>query len=264
MDDRKPAWMRWGGVALGLVAAVLIALWLKDMLVSDGPVRKPTIQQITLIKPPPPPPKPPEEKPPEPEVKEEVKLDEPQPTPEQQAEAPPPGPDLGVDAEGTGSGDGFGLVGKKGGSELIGGGGGNPWAWYDALVNGGDGVPGRAGAREGAQEQELQGDREGVDRQQRAGDARSPGGQHGRCPGGRGVEGGVEGHACHARWPASRYAATDENPRDFARMKVNKRTTVMTIRMKLLAMAVAAARRAVRLPRLEMIALKLKCCTKPR
>jgi protein TonB len=135
MDDRKPAWMRWGGVALGLVAAVLIALWLKDMLVSDGPVKKPTIQQITLIKPPPPPPKPPEEKPPEPEVKEEVKLDEPQPTPEQQAEAPPPGPDLGVDAEGTGSGDGFGLVGKKGGSELIGGGGGNPWAWYDALVN---------------------------------------------------------------------------------------------------------------------------------
>lgn len=135
MDDRKPAWMRWGGVALGAVAAALIALWLKSVLVSDGPVKKPTIQQITLVRPPPPPPKPPEEKPPEPEVKEEVRIDQPQETPEQQAEAPPPGPDLGVDAEGTGSGDGFGLVGKKGTGDLIGGGGGNPWAWYDALVN---------------------------------------------------------------------------------------------------------------------------------
>lgn len=136
MDDRKPAWMRWGGVALGLVAAVLIGIWLKDILVSDKPARKPALQQITLVRPPPPPPKPPEEKPPEPEVKEEVKLDQPQETPEPQADAPPPGPDLGVDAEGSGSGDGFGLVGKKGASDLIGGGGGgNPWAWYDALVN---------------------------------------------------------------------------------------------------------------------------------
>ena len=135
MDDRKPAWMRWGGVALGAIAAVLIALWLKSVLVSDGPVKKPTIQQITLVRLPPPPLKPPEEKPPEPEVKDEVKIDQPQETPEPQADAPPPGPDLGVDAEGSGSGDGFGLVGKKGGADLIGGTGGNPWAWYDALVN---------------------------------------------------------------------------------------------------------------------------------
>ncbi|MCL5060400.1 MAG: energy transducer TonB [Candidatus Thermoplasmatota archaeon] len=137
MDDRKPAWVRWGGVALGLVAAVLIGIWLKDILVSDKPARKPSLLQITLVRPPPPPPRPPEQKPPEPEVKEEVKIDQPQPTPEpQQAEAPPPGADLGVDAEGSGSGDGFGLVGKKGGADLIGGGPrGNPWVWYDALVN---------------------------------------------------------------------------------------------------------------------------------
>lgn len=134
MDDRKPAWVRWGGVALGALAAVLIALWLRDILVGDKPARKPSLQQITLVRPPPPPPKPPEEKPPEPEVKDEVKIDQPQETPEPQADAPPPGPDLGVDAEGSGSGDGFGLVGKKGAGDLIGG-GGNPWAWYDALVN---------------------------------------------------------------------------------------------------------------------------------
>lgn len=135
MDDRKPAWVRWGGVVLGLVAAVLIALWLRDVLVGDKPARKPSLQQITLVRPPPPPPKPPEEKPPEPEVKEEVEIDPPQETPEPQADAPPPGPDLGVDAEGGDGGDDFGLVGKKGGAALIGSGSGNPWAWYDALVN---------------------------------------------------------------------------------------------------------------------------------
>lgn len=134
MDDRKPAWVRWGGVALGALAAVLIALWLRDILVGDKPARKPSLQQITLVRPPPPP-KPPEQKPPEPEVKEEVKIDQPQETPEPQADAPPPGPDLGVDAEGSGDSDGFGLYGKKGAGDLIGGGGGNPWAWYDALVN---------------------------------------------------------------------------------------------------------------------------------
>ena len=137
-DDSKPAWVRWGGAALALAVAVLLVLWLRDMLQSAKPSKPMKLQQITLMRPPPPPPPPPpEEKPPEPEVKEEVKLDEPQPTPEpQQADAPPPGPDLGVDAEGSGSGDGFGLVGKKGAADLIGGGAkGNPWAWYDALVN---------------------------------------------------------------------------------------------------------------------------------
>lgn len=136
-DDSKPAWLRWGGVALGLAVAVLLALWLRDVLMSGKPSKPMKLQQITLVRPPPPPPKPPEQKPPEPEVKDEVKLDEPQPTPEpQQADAPPPGPDLGVDAEGSGSGDGFGLVGKKGAADLIGGGGrGNPWGWYDAQLN---------------------------------------------------------------------------------------------------------------------------------
>lgn len=137
-DDSKPAWVRWGGAALALVVAVLLVLWLRDVLLSGKPSKPMKLQQITLIRPPPPPPKPPEEKPPVPEVKDEVKIDEPQPTPEpQQADAPPPGPDLGVDAEGSGDGDGFGLVGKKGGADLIGSGSGkgNPWAWYDALVN---------------------------------------------------------------------------------------------------------------------------------
>ena len=130
--DRKPAWVRWGGVVAGLVAAVLLALWLKDMLTPKGPLQKMKVQQITLVKPPPPPPPPPEEKPPEPEIKEEVKLDEPQPTPDepQQAAAPPPD---GI-AEGPAGGMATDIA--RGVPTLPGSGGrGNPWAWYDALVN---------------------------------------------------------------------------------------------------------------------------------
>ena len=128
--DRKPAWMRWGGVAAGLVAAVLIALWLKDVLTPKGPLQKMKVQQITLVRPPPPPPPPPEEKPPEPEVKEEVKLDEPQPTPDepQQADAPPPG---GI-AEGPtgGMATDIGVVGRRcrvAVAEAIPGPGTTPW-----------------------------------------------------------------------------------------------------------------------------------------
>lgn len=134
VDEQKPAWGRWGVVALLVMAAIMLGLWLKDFLGDKTPLKKQSLQQITLIKPPPPPPPPPE-KPPEPVVKEEIKLSEPEPEPMDQADEPPPGPDLGIDAEGTGSGDGFGLVGKKGGADLIGGSRGNPWAWYDAIVN---------------------------------------------------------------------------------------------------------------------------------
>jgi protein TonB len=134
-EKERPAWLRWGGVLLCLAAFVMVGLWLKDFLGSAEPPKKQGLQQITLIKPPPPPP-PPEQKPPEPVVKEEIKISEPDPEPMDQADEPPPGPDLAVDAEGTGSGDSFGLVGKKGGSDLIGSGrGGNPWAWYDGIVN---------------------------------------------------------------------------------------------------------------------------------
>lgn len=131
-DKRKPAWMRWGGVALALAVAVLIALWLKDMLTPKGPVEKMKVQQITLVKPPPPPPPPPEQKPPEPEIKEEVKMNEPDPTPEPQpAEAAPAPLNVGEGAEG-----GLDVGGTRGTPTLAGSGGGrgNPWAWYGSLL----------------------------------------------------------------------------------------------------------------------------------
>lgn len=95
-------------------------------------------QQVTLVKPPPPPPPPPKvEKPPEPPKE---KLEEPQPEPEPEPEEPVPDvdeappADLGLDAEGTAGADGFGLVGRKGGRGLFGGGGGSPFARYGNMI----------------------------------------------------------------------------------------------------------------------------------
>lgn len=68
-----------------------------------------------------------------------MEVPKPDAAPDKPSQAPPPGPDLAVDAAGSGSGDGFGLVGKPGGSPLVGGtigggGGGNRFAWYGALL----------------------------------------------------------------------------------------------------------------------------------
>lgn len=119
-------------LAVGVVVYFVLG-FLKDK--PSNP--KNMVQQITLIQPPPPPP-PPEEKPPEPEVKQEVDIPKPQDTPQDQPEdaadnLPPIGDDLGLDAEGGAGGDAFGLIGKKGGQNLIGGGGGR-FSRYVSLV----------------------------------------------------------------------------------------------------------------------------------
>lgn len=95
------------------------------------------VQMISLDKPPPPPPPPPKvEKPPEPELKEELHEEveqEPEDLPDVSDE-PPPG-DLGLDAEGSAGSDGFGLAARKGGKGLLGNGaGGDPYAWYGAII----------------------------------------------------------------------------------------------------------------------------------
>ncbi|MGV3499130.1 MAG: energy transducer TonB family protein [Hydrogenophaga sp.] len=129
-------------VALALLVALLIAgaVWLYTLFSQpDETPKKRAVQEIALLKPPPPPPPPKTPPPPPPPPQQQEKIDVPKPeaAPEQPSEAPPPGPDLGVDAAGSGSGDSFGLVGKPGGSDLIGGtggGGGDRFAWYGALL----------------------------------------------------------------------------------------------------------------------------------
>lgn len=112
-----------------LVAAIVIAViallgfGLKELLGSGGKAKKHTVHNISLLKPPPPPPPPkPQEKPPEPQMKkEEVKLDQPKPDAPNRDDAPE-GKQLGIDAEGGAGSDGFGLVGNKGGRDLLAGG----------------------------------------------------------------------------------------------------------------------------------------------
>jgi len=117
------------GAALLLLFSAIVWYLLHDLLADDGSKSKKTVQQISLIKPPPPPPPPKvEEKPPEPEIKEEVKIDE--PPPENNDDEPPPGQDLGVDADGGAGGDGFGLIGRKGGRDLM----SSRFGWYGNLV----------------------------------------------------------------------------------------------------------------------------------
>jgi len=130
MDIRTRKVLLRGVLLVLLVVFIGLIVWFVRSMMSDGkPTRRQAVQQISLLKPPPPPPPPkPEEKPPEPEIKkEEVKIDEPkQPdeAPKPAENEPPAGKDLGVDADGAAGGDNFGLVGRKGGRDLLGGAGG--------------------------------------------------------------------------------------------------------------------------------------------
>jgi hypothetical protein len=116
------------------------------MLGDMGPRKKEHIAVVNLMKPPPPPEqKPPEPVPPKEAPKQEVVQDIPRPQDTPQNDQPqddtPAGKDLGVDAEGGAGGDAFGLVGKKGGRSILGGGGGMSrmsllarYGWYTKKI----------------------------------------------------------------------------------------------------------------------------------
>jgi protein TonB len=105
-----------------------IAYFIKSMLSSAPAQVKQIVYEVKIIRPPPPPP----EVEPPPEVREEVEIPQPEDTPEV-ADTEPAGEQLGLDAEGTAGGDGFGLVGRKGGRDLLAGSGG-AFAWYTGLL----------------------------------------------------------------------------------------------------------------------------------
>lgn len=122
MDANNKNLDKLAGITVVAVFIAVVAFGLYQLMSSVPEKSGRSIQQISIIKPPPPPPPPKIEEPPEPEIEEPIEEIEPvEETPEAESE-PPPGEDLGVDAEGGAGGDGFGLVGKKGGRGLIGGG----------------------------------------------------------------------------------------------------------------------------------------------
>lgn len=117
-------------IVIGLMLAVLLVMWVKNLVESSDSPSKKTVQQITIIAPPPPPPLP-EEQPPEPEVEEEIDMPEEVADDVPEEAADPVGADLGVDADGTGAGDNFGLIGNKGGRSIL---DGSPFAYYEGIM----------------------------------------------------------------------------------------------------------------------------------
>jgi len=133
----KRRWRVLCGCALLLVLLAALVIWLINAYGSgEQAKKKKVIQEISLVKPPPPPPPPKVPPPKMEEIKQKIDVPRPDEAPTKSEQAPPPGPDLAVDAAGSGAGDGFGLVGKKGGADLIGsvGGGGSRFGWYGAML----------------------------------------------------------------------------------------------------------------------------------
>lgn len=118
------------GVATTLIGAGTFAL-VRSFLHSTPGTPQKVVQEIHLIRPPPPPPDvPPPPPPPEEKVDVHEPEEKPDPTPSNE---PPPSEQLGLDAEGTAGGDAFGLLGNKGGRDLLAT-GGSAFVWYGGLL----------------------------------------------------------------------------------------------------------------------------------
>jgi periplasmic protein TonB len=117
---------RIAGMAFGLLLLLGFVWFVRTMMASKISKPERVIQTVQIIRPPPPPP---DQPPPPPEkTAQEIPKDTPQPTPDEQ-QAPPDQP-LGLAADGTAGSDAFGLAARSGGSDLIGGTGNAPFAWY--------------------------------------------------------------------------------------------------------------------------------------
>lgn len=136
MNEKARKYRRLPVILLSLAVVTLGAgsLAVVRGILSGAPVQpKKVVQEIKVIRPPPPPPDVPPPPPPPPEEKVDIpdpQKQEPDPTP---SNDPPPSENLGLDAEGTAGGDQFGLVGNKGGRELIAS-GGNAVNWYAGVI----------------------------------------------------------------------------------------------------------------------------------
>jgi len=117
-------------LAGGMIGLLLLFgfVWFVHTMMA-GKTGKPSrqVQVVQIIRPPPPPP---DQPPPPPPEHTDVPLpkDEPEPAPDNQP-APADQP-LGVDSEGSAGSDAFGLAARRGGSDLVGGTGSAPFAWY--------------------------------------------------------------------------------------------------------------------------------------
>lgn len=114
-------------IVVVLIAALVYVAFLFLDTETDAPQRKKVVQQITIIAPPPPPPPPPEQEPEIQPPEEEAAIDEMDEAMPEEGMDEDVGNDLGLDADGSAGGDSFGLLARKGGRGIVGGG-------YGALV----------------------------------------------------------------------------------------------------------------------------------
>jgi periplasmic protein TonB len=124
--------MRLAGTVFALLLIVGFVWFVRTMTDTKTAKPKRQVQVIQVIRPPPPPP--PDQPPPPPPEKSQEALpkDKPEPSPEPQ-QAPPDQP-LGIDADASAGSDAFGLAARAGGSDLVGGNGSAPFAWYTNRV----------------------------------------------------------------------------------------------------------------------------------
>jgi len=114
-------------IVVVLIAALIYVAFVFLNSETQTPQRKKVVQQITILTPPPPPPPPPEQEPEIQEPEEEAVVDEMDEAMPEEGMDEDVGNDLGLDADGSAGGDSFGLLARKGGRGIVGGG-------YGALI----------------------------------------------------------------------------------------------------------------------------------
>jgi protein TonB len=104
-----------GGLAI-VIALALVWLWARHMMAAKPTKVRQVPQVVQIIRPPP------EEAPPPPPPPPPEKVEEPLPqdTPDPQPAADNAPEQLGLDADASAGGDAFGLVARKGGTDLVG------------------------------------------------------------------------------------------------------------------------------------------------
>ena len=119
-----------GGVA-GLLMIVGFVWFVHTMMGAKSKKPDRQVQIVQVIRPPLLPPDQPPPPPPE-KTDQPLPKDEPEPAPDS-TPAPADQP-LGIDAQGSAGGDAFGLAARRGGSDLVGGTGSAPFAWYTSRI----------------------------------------------------------------------------------------------------------------------------------
>lgn len=120
--------------ATGSICLILGFVWFVHVMMgAKSGKQERLVQTIQVIRPPPPPPPDqPPPPPPPPKTEQQLPRDVPEPQPD---ESPPPQQPLGIDAQGTAGSDAFGLAGRPGGGDFIGGTGTAPFAWYTTRIS---------------------------------------------------------------------------------------------------------------------------------